>query len=91
MILGPQLNWLERTPYKGEVGGSIPPGPTNQKENNMKCECGKPFVTMREGSSTLVGYISPPGHDHDDNCKTNHFECEDGHNTNITIQNQCPK
>ncbi len=56
----------------------------------MKCKCGKSFVTMSQGESTYVGYISPPGHDHDDNCKINHFSCEDGHETSITVQNHCP-
>jgi hypothetical protein len=30
--------WLERTPDKGEVGGSSPPRPTNFQRNNLSEE-----------------------------------------------------
>ena len=31
-------------------------------------ECGEEMALISE-CSTLVGYASPPGHNHDDNCK----------------------
>ena len=34
LIMGSQLRWLERTPDKREVDGSIPFEPTNQIINN---------------------------------------------------------
>jgi hypothetical protein len=38
-----------------------------------------------------VGYYSPPGHDHDNNCKKRPYVCEDGHKTVLTRRNRCPK
>ena len=56
----------------------------------MNCpKCGKPFVKHHGTCQTLVGYSSPPGHDHDDNCRSRMYECEDGHRTGITAQNHC--
>lgn len=57
----------------------------------MTCKCGKPLVASdgREGS-TLVGFYSPPGHDHDDNCRKRWYLCEDGHVTCVSRQNRCP-
>lgn len=53
------------------------------------CSCGKPFVAQLPGMMTLVGYYSPPGHGHDDNCRTMYLFCEDKHATAIVIRNKC--
>ena len=57
----------------------------------MKCKvCGKPWVACDEGyGQTLVGYGSPPGHDHDDNCLTKGYYCEDGHCTSVSVIRRC--
>jgi hypothetical protein len=57
----------------------------------LNCKCGKPFVEYFGEGQTLVGYYSPPGHDHDDNCRTRVYACEDGHKTPLTKQARCPK
>lgn len=59
----------------------------------MKCkECGKPLYHNVEWgtSSTLVGYMSPPGHDHDDNCVNRIYQCDNGHKVNLSVVNKCP-
>ena len=38
---------------------------------------------------TMVGYQSPPGHDHDDNCKKRLYVCDNGHEHRISRQNRC--
>ena len=38
---------------------------------------------------TLVGYISPPGHDHDDNCKSGILVCSNGHRKAASVQRRC--
>ena len=52
-------------------------------------DCGE---TMRHGgtSSTLVGFISPKGHNHDDNCKSRVYMCANGHKHKFSKQNTCP-
>lgn len=40
--------------------------------------------------STLVGYYSPPGHNHDDNCRTFYFACPNGHSFSVRPLNTCP-
>jgi hypothetical protein len=56
-----------------------------------KCKsCGK-SVVGHVHCQTLVGYFSPKGHDHDDNCKDWRFECVCGHVMDERgIQNTCP-
>src|SRR5271169_3286198 len=51
-------------------------------------KCKKKCVCTDYGS-TLVGYYSPPGHDHDDNCKTYYFMCECGNHFKISPINLC--
>lgn len=47
--------------------------------NAIMCEkCGKRMKPENGYSSTYVGYISPKGHDHDDNCKVKIYRCECG-------------
>lgn len=58
----------------------------------MVCsECSEAFEYHGGTGSTLVGYFSPPGHDHNDNCKKRVYVCANGHKTMITKQNSCPK
>lgn len=40
-------------------------------------------------SSTLVAYMSPPGHDHDDNCRVSVYMCSNNHRRSISIINRC--
>jgi len=39
---------------------------------------------------TAVGYFSPPGHDHDDNCVKRDYVCKNGHHITISKRNKCP-
>ena len=52
----------------------------------MNCYCGKPFVRCGGTEVTLLGYSSPPGHDHDDNCMKRQYGCEDGHWTVLRLR-----
>lgn len=59
-------------------------------QTNAPCpECGQP---MKHGGTceTLVGYFSPRGHNHDDNCRSRIYTCPAGHWHRITAQNKCP-
>ena len=55
------------------------------------CECGEPWVRHGGTYETLVGYGSPPGHNHDDNCRKREYVCRAGHPKIISRQNRCPK
>lgn len=39
---------------------------------------------------TMVGYFSPPGHDHDDNCRRKIYTCQCGNEQIIYLRNKCP-
>jgi hypothetical protein len=53
------------------------------------CEkCGQPLIHKYE-TSTLVGYHSPEGHDHDDNCVISEYHCSNGHMYGFRRQNKC--
>ena len=57
--------------------------------NTTKCpECGE-IMTSEGTGSTLVGYYSPAGHDHDDNCKGREYVCENKHRLFVSRQNRC--
>jgi hypothetical protein len=52
--------------------------------------CGGAFVWGADTCETNVGSpVSPPGHDHDDNCLTRAFHCVNGHFTVGSIQRSC--
>lgn len=51
--------------------------------------CDAAFVSRSEETQTLVGYFSPPGHNHDDNCRSRTYTCANGHATRLSIQNRC--
>jgi len=56
----------------------------------MKCDkCGEDMWLLSEGR-TLVGYYSPPGHDHDDNCVTRYYACPNNHRQSTSKRNTCP-
>lgn len=40
--------------------------------------------------STLLGYSSPPGHNHDDNCLTQLYTCANGHDIRLSKRRTCP-
>lgn len=59
-------------------------------------KCGSHAVGMQAGAGgaewvTLVGYYSPPGHDHDDNCRKRGAYCRDcEHRFTVSKRNRCP-
>lgn len=58
----------------------------------MLCpECNGKLIACSEGtSSTLLGYHSPPGHNHDDNCLKMLYWCENGHPVMVSKRRRCP-
>lgn len=57
----------------------------------MKCpDCGSEKIEVGDVCETLVGYCSPPGHNHDDNCRKARARCENGHEFAVRYQNRCP-
>lgn len=52
--------------------------------------CGDQWVSMDAIEETSVGYESPPGHSHDDNCMWSAVVCERGHRIRGSIQRTCP-
>lgn len=57
----------------------------------MTCPtCSAPMTPDKWGESrTLVGYSSPPGHNHDDNCRKRTYECPNGHHIIVSKRNRC--
>ena len=58
----------------------------------MKCiECDEELIAT-DGCEfmTLLGYPSPPGHNHDDNCRKRVYWCKNGHKQLISKRNKCP-
>jgi hypothetical protein len=51
--------------------------------------CSAPFIEHNGLIQTLVGYNSPPGHDHDDNCLGATYTCANGHETSLAFQRRC--
>lgn len=57
----------------------------------MKCpDCGVETQYFSEGE-TMVGYSSPRGHDHDDNCRKRYYQCANGHDWVESIRRTCPR
>lgn len=68
------------------------------------CHCGQPmrartfsevFPTIPRGNQimetvTCVGYTSPEGHCHDDNCVTRDYICPAGHTLKVGLRRTCP-
>lgn len=52
-------------------------------------ECASP-MTLGGTMATMVGYLSPQGHNHDDNCLTASYRCPNGHLARVTHRRKCP-
>lgn len=51
--------------------------------------CGGPLVEKTLTMETLVGYSSPHGHDHDDNCRVATYYCAVKHGTKPAQRRRC--
>lgn len=55
----------------------------------MKCsQCNEPMICVGE-SSTYAGFLSPPGHDHNDNCIRRIYQCDNGHRVTLSKRRRC--
>lgn len=52
-------------------------------------QCGEGFVEVSDIRETLVGYGSPSGHDHNDNCMGVVLLCERGHEISFHPRRRC--
>lgn len=52
--------------------------------------CGGAFVQNVSSEETCVGYFSPSGHDHDENCRIRLYRCASDHLTALAIVRRCP-
>lgn len=81
---------------KSEGGILVPqekapePAPPPAIDPPKTCHCGQPFAKWGKEGWTLLGYSSPAGHDHDDNCLHREYECAAGHATDFWIRRSCP-
>ena len=56
----------------------------------MKCPiCSLDTVWNGFGSETLVGFYSPSGHDHNDNCLKRGYVCANGHYIGVYLRRKC--
>jgi len=57
----------------------------------MKCtKCGEELIACDPGEiRTLLGYSSPPGHNHDDNCIKKAYWCKNNHMNLLSIRRRC--
>jgi hypothetical protein len=64
--------------------------PNNVNKLTFACPvCG--YVRSSDDySETMVGFFSPKGHDHDDNCRKFRFRCKDSHGYIVRVRNTCP-
>lgn len=53
-------------------------------------ECDELLRPTPGGIATLVGFYSPPGHNHDDNCRRKLYRCKNDHVVALFIRNTCP-
>jgi hypothetical protein len=51
--------------------------------------CEQPFVSHEPTEQTCKGYLSPPGHDHDDNRVVRCYRCGAGHVTSVALRRRC--
>ena len=54
----------------------------------LMCHCGKEMINIGE-TVTYVGYISPKGHNHNDNCRVRKYQCKYKHEKIISKRNKC--
>lgn len=52
--------------------------------------CNEPWAMRGFMGETLVGYYSPPGHDHNDNCLVRTYACPNGHRFSYALRRRCP-
>ena len=64
--------------------------PGREIETELSCPICGTSVRHYGTCSTLLGYSSPEGHNHDDNCRKRLYECENGHNALLSVVNKCP-
>jgi hypothetical protein len=64
--------------------------PNNIEELVFNCPVCGVDCKSQNYSETLVGCISPEGHNHDDNCRKFRFSCSNGHKFLVRAQNTCP-
>lgn len=58
--------------------------------NITECpQCGEELVSSGGTYTTLVGYSSPLGHNHDDNCRSRAYLCANGHVVRLSRRNRC--
>ncbi len=58
--------------------------------DKWKCsECDE-YALYKSHGQTLVGYLSSPEHDHDDNCADVRYICSNNHTTHIIPRRKCP-
>ncbi len=54
-----------------------------------KCpKCGE-AMSHSGTMTTLLGFISPAGHNHDDNCRTRNYFCKCGYSEIVSKRNKC--
>lgn len=51
---------------------------------------GHPRASDPWEAQTLVGYESPEGHNHDDNCLSRVYICKNGHEQSVFKRRACP-
>lgn len=54
-----------------------------------RCPKCSDIMTYGGTSSTYVGYLSPRGHNHDDNCLSRRYSCACGNQVKVSKQNKC--
>jgi hypothetical protein len=54
------------------------------------CEACQTEMVYSMGKQTCVGYYSPPGHNHDDNCTSRVYKCTCGKTKVLSIRRRCP-
>lgn len=73
-----------------EVPDPPPPAARGESPPPSTCACGRPLVRHTEETETCMGYLSPPGHDHNDNRMSRTYRCAEGHPTTVTLIRSCP-
>ena len=56
-----------------------------------KCDAPMKYDVEQRTWRTLVGFFSPEGHDHDDNCVSRVYKCPNEHSLTVSKRNHCPK
>jgi hypothetical protein len=65
--------------------------PIELRDGVLVCDkCGELMSPQGGIGETLVAYRSPPGHDHNDNCLSQKYTCQQGHERIISRRRRCP-